>query len=216
MDKRLPSCTILTMKMILTTLTALMIMNTAEAANYKYNELLIKDYDEMLAMVQSFAKKARDAAGEDESGGHDAEAIEQLREALKLIYSRPDSDNMVAKLVAEVRRDLIGYSAFEDSISSIAAEALENVQNKNAAVSTQSTSLFILENILGQIHPEIAGNPDLRRVTERIRDAKLKVTDDVIKDRKLRGMFKTRNPSEIATDMLKKFEEEEKKKKKKK
>lgn len=215
MDKRPSLCTILTMKFILTILTTLLWLPTANAANYKYNELMIKDYDEMLAMVQSFAKKARDAVGEDESSGRDAEAVEQLREALKLIYSRPDSDNMVAKLVTEVRRDLIGFSAFEDSISSIAAEAVENVQNKKAATGVQSTSLFILENILGQIHPEIAGNADLRRVAERIRDAKLKVTDDIIKDRKLRGMFKTRNPSEIAADMLKKLETEEKKKKKK-
>jgi hypothetical protein len=203
------------MKFIFTILTALMYLPAASAANYKYNELMIKDYEEMTALVQNFVKKARDAAGDGESRERDTEAIEQLREALKLIYSRPDSDNMVSKLVAEVRRDLVGLSAFEDTISGITAEALENIQNKMAASSTQSTSLFILENILGQIVPEMGQNPGLRKVAERIRDAKLKITDDVIKDRRLRGMFKTRNPSEIAADLLKKHEDEEKKKKKK-
>lgn len=185
----------------------------AAPANYKYNELMIKDYDEMNSMVESFIQKSRDLAGDDEGHGNDAAAVEQLREAMKLIYSRPDSDNMVAKLTSEVRRELLSYSAFEDTVASVANEAINNAKNTNNSPSVQSTALFILENVLGQIRPEIANNNNqlLRRVMEKIRDAHIKISEDVFKDRKLRGMFKTNNPSEVADEMLKKMPKEKKK-----
>jgi hypothetical protein len=183
------------------------------AANYKYNELMIKDYDEMNSMVESFIQKSRDLAGDDEGHGNDAAAVEQLREAMKLIYSRPDSDNMVAKLTSEVRRELLSYSAFEDTVASVANEAINNAKNTNNSPSVQSTSLFILENVLSQIRPEIANNNNqvLKHVMEKIRDAHIKVSEDVFKDRKLRGMFKTNNPSDLAAEMLKKMSKEKKK-----
>lgn len=180
-------------------------ITTAQAANYKYNELLIKDYDDMVSLVHNLIKKgqkAESAEGDDEETNN-SEAIEAHREALKLILSRPDSDNMTAKLMPEVRRELVNMSAYENSIASIAAEAIGNVKNDKGSTSVQSTSLFILENILGQIRPELPNNPELRKVVESIRDAKLKISADVLKDRKIRGMFKTRNPSEIAADQLK-------------
>ncbi|HMN68830.1 MAG TPA: hypothetical protein PKC28_09865 [Bdellovibrionales bacterium] len=173
----------------------------AQAAQFKYNELMIKDYDEMTAMVQGLVKKARALNSDD--GAVDSEAIEHLREALKLIFSRPNSDNMIVKLMPEVRRELTGLSAYEDSLSSLASEALSVVKKDNAAVSHQATSLFILENLLGEIRPEAPGNEDLRRIVERVSEAKIKISDEVRKDMKLRGMFKTRNPSELADEILK-------------
>lgn len=175
---------------------------SALAANYKYNELMIKDYDEMLEMVQSFVNKAKTAAGEDGTANED-EAVGYLREALKLTFSRPDSDNMVAKLVPEARRMMIGFNAYESSVDAIAQEALTAVKSKDAPASVQSTSLFILENILAEIGPEVKSNAQLKAVAEKIRDSKIKISDDVKKERKIRGMFATKNPSDIASDVLK-------------
>lgn len=188
--------------------------STTVGPNYKYNELMIKDYDEMLEMVQSFVRKAKEAAGEDGTANED-EALGHLRNGLKLILSRPDSDNMVAKLVPEVRRMMLGFNAYEPSISMIADEALEYVASSNAAPSVQSTSLFILDNILGEIRPEVEHNAQLRQVAERIRDANLSVSKDVQKERKIRGMFSTKSPSDTARDVLKRLADKEKAAKKK-
>lgn len=171
--------------------------------NYKYSELMIKDYDEMLKMVQDMADKAKHATSKEDTGG-EGEAVEWYGRALKLIFSRPDSDNMVAKLVNEVRRDLQGFNAYEDSIDGLANEALRNAANDDLPVSVQSTALVILENILSEIKPSVdGGNADLRRVMQRIRDAKLRISADVKKDRRMRGMFLTKNPSDEARSMLK-------------
>lgn len=203
------------MKTLFSVLLTLFCLETS-AAMFKYNELMIKDYDEMYKMVQAQVKKAR-AVGSNSSDENvnDAEAIEHLREALKLIYSRPNSDNMIAKLMPDVRRELQGYSAYEDSISGLTAEALEVIKNPKAATSQQATALFVLENIMSEVRPEAGSNDDLRRVVERVKDAKIKVSNDVMKDLKLRGMYKTRNPSDMATDILKKLPKKEKKPEKK-
>jgi hypothetical protein len=177
----------------------------AHAHNYKYSDLVIRDYDEMNKDVQLHISNAhKKAKGGDDTSG-DREAIDELRDALKLIFSRPNSDNMVAKLTPDVRRELSNFSAFEDTISGISAECLSQVKDDSLPVVVRSTALFVLENLLSEIRPEVAGNADLRRVTQRIADAKIKVPEDVLKDRKLRSMFKTVNPSDFAQEILKKL-----------
>lgn len=209
MDKRrsrpLKSTHMKTITLLLTLIFAL----PSFAANYKYSELVIKDYDEMLEMVQTFVNKAKEVGGEDGMGNED-EAKSQLREALKLIFSRPDSDNMVAKLVPEVRRVLVGYNAYEDTVAAIAKEAVTAINTDGIPVSVQSTSFFILDNVLGEVRPEAESNAKLRSVVQMIRDAKLKVSKDVMKERKIRGMFQTPNPSKIAEDILKPLEKKKK------
>lgn len=201
------------MKTLIYVLTGLFCLQTS-AAMFKYNELMIKDYDEMLKLVQSQVKKSRSVGSNtSDDNVNDAEAIEHLREALKLMFSRPNSDNMIAKLMPEVRRDLSGYSAYEDSISAIAAEAIEVLKNDKAATSQQATATFVLENILSEIRPEAANNDDLRRIIERVKDAKIKTSNDVMKDMKLRGMYKTKNPSDLAKEIWKSLPKKEEKKK---
>jgi hypothetical protein len=175
----------------------------AEAAFIRYNELMIKDYDEMQKIVQSFVKKARKASErEDESG--DSEAVEQLREGLKVILSRPDNDNMVAKLVPEVRRELLNYNKFEDVVTELVADAMAPLKQSNSTVSVRSTCLVILQNLLAEIKPEVVnGNERLKTSVQTIADAKIEIADDVKKDRRLRGMFKTVSPSDEAKAILK-------------
>jgi hypothetical protein len=171
------------------------------AATFKYGELMLKDYDEMQKMVQDFIKKSQKLQNPNSEETTDATA--PLRDALKLIFSRPDSDNMVAKLVPDVRRELSNLNAFEATIESVAQESLEIIKNKKAAVSAQSTSLFVLENILGEIHPELDGNPGLVKIVQDVAGAKIKISKEIANDRKLKGMFTTKNPSDMAKDMLK-------------
>jgi hypothetical protein len=184
----------------------------ANAHNYKYSDLIIRDYDEMSSQVQIRIKNAHKANKDGEDSSGDREAIEQLRDALKLIYSRPNTDNMASKLTPDVRRELNGYNAFEDTVSSLVAEAQANVKDEHATVAQRSTSFFILENILKEIRPEVAGNEDLQRVVKRVAEAGIKIPDDVIKDRKTRSMFNTKSPTELAKEILKALPKKDEKK----
>src|SRR5476649_1745640 len=75
----------------------------ASAHNYKYSDLVIRDYDEMNSQVQLRIKKARQLTKPGEESADDHDAIEELRDAMKLVFSRPNSDNMVAKLMPDLR-----------------------------------------------------------------------------------------------------------------
>ncbi len=173
------------------------------AETFKYNELLIKDYDEMSDMVSKLLADS-ETLRNDESGGDETAANDKLREALRLIYSRPNSDNMVAKLTPEVRKQVLMTQTYEQVAQDLAHEAIHNLKDEKAAASVRATAFFMLENILSELRPEIGQNEKAKAVVESIRDAKLKVPEAVDKELRLRGMFKLKNPSLTAKEILKK------------
>lgn len=150
----------------------------------------------MQNLVQDLIRKSTAEQSDDEA------AQQHLREALKLTFSRPNSDNMIAKLVPEIRRELLNFGSFESTIDSIVIEALSTVTSRKGTAQHQSTALFVLENVLSEIRPEVKTNAKLRKVVAKIRDAKISITKEVIKDQKLRGMFKTKNPSDLAREII--------------
>jgi hypothetical protein len=196
------------MKLLITSLIGLGLLGTSigRAENYKYRNLITYDYDEMRQQVQNRIKKAKSLANESgEASPSDAEAIETLRDALKLIFSRPDSDNMIAKIVPDIKRPLMGFSAYEDTLSSLVGEAIAVLKNDNTTVMQQSTALFIIENILREIKPEAERNEDYKNIFKKVADAKLDISHEVKLDRKLNAMFDTKNPSDEAKKVLKQW-----------
>lgn len=178
--------------------------------SFKYSELLTKDYEEMSKAVQLLVNKAHQTTSKEETAG-DAEAVEYLGQALKLIFSRPDSDNMVSKLVAEIRRELQGYNSYDDVIAALAREAIVTAQNTNGTLNAQATAIVELENILAEIKPSVqGGNAELRRTVAIVKNADLSISSDVKRDLRMRGMFVIRNPSEIAANILKSLEAKKK------
>jgi hypothetical protein len=179
------------------------------ADRYKYSELQIKDYDEIGALVKDKVKKAmkvfREKGDAEENAAPDQAGVEELRSALHLILARPNQDNMLAKLMPEVRKELSNVNAFEDSLSSLASEAIEGLRNEKLPTVFRSTYLFVLENIISEFKPEIRDKAELRKIFEKIRDAKLAIPKDVTKDLKLRSMLKVESPSERAKQILEKL-----------
>ncbi len=79
------------------------------AERFRYSELQVKDYDEMQAEVKKRVKvyqKLSNASDADASNPPSG-AVEKLREAFQLMLSRPNQDNMLGKLLPEVRKELV-------------------------------------------------------------------------------------------------------------
>ncbi len=176
---------------------------------FKYNELQIKNYDEMLEKVNTHITKSRQLAikhqeqGDDETG--DQMAIDQLSEALTYILSRPDKDNMLTKLLPPIRKELVNYNAFETSLSLVVTDAITAIQSSKLPATYRATSVFVLENVMSQVQPLISTNKEMRSIIKKIRDAQLKVPPEVMNDRKLKSMFNTSSPSLTAEKILKKY-----------
>jgi hypothetical protein len=181
---------------------------------HNFSELQIKDYDQMLNAVE---KKVADSKAvaikmqeEDMVEEGDKQAVARLREALLLILSRPNKDNMVAKLVPVVKKELINYDAFQDVLAAIAGQATGAIQSETLSVSQRATAIYVLENLLSEIKPLLTGDAKLRALVKKIRDADITVPDKVKSHRKLTGMDETPDISKIAGRL---YEEAEKNKK---
>ncbi|MCC7404266.1 MAG: hypothetical protein IT288_07705 [Bdellovibrionales bacterium] len=185
----------------------LFLIPTSRGDNFKYSELQIRDYDEMLKDVKARVLNAKKLSMEKQASGDDEEgdrlAVEALRDALKLVLSRPNEDNMVTKLMPMVRSELNNFNAFEDTLNSITDEAIRAINSDTLPVVYRATALFILENIMSEVRPELENKEDFKSLLARVRDAKIKVPDKIANERKLRSMYKTKSPSEIAEKLLK-------------
>ena len=163
-----------------------------------YNELMIQDFEDMQRVVHRRMREAEDAMRD----GNETAAVESLRNALKLVLSRPDADNAAGRLTRPLRTALQQLNAYEDSVNSLTAEGLTSLQNPRLPVEMRSTYVFMLENIMSEMRPHLGHRPEAREVFERIRDAKIKMPKDVIQNRQMVGMFRTPDLSATARQVL--------------
>lgn len=188
-------------------LVPLFISTSTFATLYKYSELELKSYDELIKEVRDKITKAQETeenamkeAGDDVQYDTSA-SIFILKDALRMIFSRPNKDNMIDKLLPEVRALLVEYGAYYDSINDLAVESVSGLKQKLPIV-YKSTYIFVLENIMSEFRPNLKSNEEVKKIFFYIRDSKASVPDDVRLDRKLRSMFNSQNPCETAEKII--------------
>lgn len=168
-----------------------------------YRELLVKDYDEMSAMVRKHTQSAhKTIRNSDNEPEWQTIARQELLRAERVILSRPNSDNMVTKLTPDVRREITLFASYDDILEAMTEEAILAFDKKmNLSTEMMTTYMFVLENLMSELKPEVQ-NERPRAMLARIRDAKIKIPIDVIAERKLQGMFLTESPSDYAARIL--------------
>lgn len=185
-------------KKILILCSAWLWSNPLWSADYNYAELQIKNFDEMQTLVNARVKKAEGIANQNVS-----EAKNILKDALQLIFSRPNSDNIVTKLVAPIRSTLKNIETYELTLDEIATSAISQAQSKKGNIKNRATSFVVLANLMSELQPEVKSNPDIRKIFIKIRDAKIEVQDAVKSEMRMRAMLPApTSPSAIATKVL--------------
>lgn len=195
-----------------------------------YSELQMRDFDEMHKEVQKRISKARaisasasselekleeDAEEDPSIQESDKEAINILRETMLFILSRPDKDNVVAKLFPLVRRELNNYNAYDDAVHGIVTEAISGLRQKKLKVTHRATYVVVLENVMAELRPEINLSPSTESIFKKIMEADIEIPSDVRNELKLRSMETVGSPSEIAKETLEKAKKAKQKNKKK-
>lgn len=162
---------------------------------FNYSQLATKDLDEMNQMVNDKIKESKKAY----SGKN-----VPLKEALQAVYSRPNDDDMIDKVVAPLRTNLDEIEAWEKTVSQLTDEAVNALKHtKPFKPVIQVTYAVFLENLLSEIKPYIKGNGFERKIAERIRDAHIEITKEAKNERSVRMMKHTDSPSEVAEKILK-------------
>jgi hypothetical protein len=178
-------------------------IHPARPGDLSYKQLMLLDYDQMTKAVRREVQMARQQLRSDDDPEATASAFLELKKALRLIFSRPDNDNMVAKLVPEVRRELALYDAYGKIIRELGQEGIQAFDpDLGVNTLTLATYTFMLQNMMGEIKTEARLNASLRETIQMIADAHLEIPEDVIRERKITGMFLTESPSEQAHRIL--------------
>lgn len=162
---------------------------------FNYSQLTVKDLDQMNKLVEDKIKESKKEAG--------AGKTVPLKEALQSVYSRPNDDEMIEKIVAPLRSKLDELEAWEKTVSQLTDEAVNALKNPKAFKPVvQVTYVIFLENLMAEIKPYIKDQGFERKTVEHIRDAKIELTKEAINERKLRMMKATVSPSELAEKIL--------------
>lgn len=159
-----------------------------------YSQLALKDLDQMNALVVSKIKEAKKSS----SG-----KVVPLKEALQAVYSRPNEDGMIEKVIGPLRTELDGDEEWEKTLNSLTVEAIDALKNTKAFKPVvQVTYQIFLENMMIDMKPYLGKAGFERSLVEKIRQAKIENTKESNNERKLRMMKSTISPSELAEQLL--------------
>ncbi len=176
----------------------ILLAQVANAGHYVYSDLQMKTYDEMQESVNALVSEAQEISDDDMDG-----AKTKLQAALQLIFSRPNTDNMVSQLVPLARTPLRNVEAYESTVQKIATDAIVMAKNKKAASRDAATAIIILNNIMSELKPDIKSNKAVHAIFKSIRDARIKVDTKVKNELSMRAMIKVfETPSELAKKII--------------
>ena len=177
-------------------------------AEYDSASLQLLNAEQMNAIVVKKIKRAEEIqkkqdVDDDRGIVAEPEAIDQLRDATRIVFARPDQDGSRERTFARLRRELTDLNALEDVLKSIATEGIEALKHPDRhSPREQGTYIVVLENLMAEVKPEISSNPTFKKIVETIRDAKIELTDEVRNQQLLRSMNRPVSPSETAAKNL--------------
>jgi hypothetical protein len=167
---------------------------------YNYSQLAIKDLDQMSKIVRDKVSESNKTRGD--------KAI-PLKEGVQAVFSRPNSDDMIEKIIGPLRTSLDELDSWETSVRQLVKEALGALKNPKAFKPVvQVTYAVFLENIISEMKPRARSEFE-NSILKQIQDANLNLTAEAKHERVLRMMRETLSPSEIAATVLTAAKEEE-------
>lgn len=188
------------------TLFALLTSIAHARIEYDASSLLLKNSDQIGAMLKEkirAAQKIQAKQGDSDDGEMTAEpeAIEHLKDAMRIVFARPDQDGARGNLFLRVRRELADLGGLDQVLEELAGEAINELRNQEGPRRT-ATYVVILENLMAEIRPEIKKNEKLKKIVERIRDSNIHMEKDAKLKNLLRSMSIPVSPSETAKKIL--------------
>ncbi len=183
--------------------TNLAILPWVFATNYSLLEM--QNIGSVTLFVQKKVNEAKKVSIGTRDGSQEAkdrEAVLILQNALLIVLARPNKDNMISKVITPLRWELNGYGAYIKSMSEIVDISVRRLKDRSKKLPIRATYLFVLENIMEELLPEITKSKKIKALYKKIYKKGIKVPKDVVVNRQ-RNMFPSPSPSETALSILK-------------
>lgn len=175
---------------------------------YDSVQLQMKNAEQMNAIVISKIKKAeaiqkQQEVDDDRGIVAEPEAIEQLKDATRIVFARPDQDGSREHTFARLRRELADLNSLNEVLQDLTNEGLSALRpGSYNSPREQGTYVVLLNNLMAEIKPEAQSNPAFRKIIEQIRDANIEIPEKVRTQQMLRSMAAPVSPSDIAAKIL--------------
>lgn len=107
-----------------------------------YRNLATLDLDQVNDLVQL---KLNDFAKQNN--------VQALKEAALIIFSRPDDDGVVEKVLSNIRNPLEEENEWQNTVVALVRQSVETIRNDQASAADQVTAGVTLENIIAELKP---------------------------------------------------------------
>lgn len=183
-------------------------LNAASSkVEYDSNQLMMKSADEIGEIVRKKIKKAQaiqaqQSIHDDEAPMAENGALRQLKDATRIVLARPDQDGTRAAAFSNLRREMQDLNSVELILNDLSQEGIAALKSNTTATRRQATYLVLLENMIAELRPEAGTNPHFKQILVNIRDANLRLNDQLRSQALLNSMSKPVSPSETAKGIL--------------
>ena len=170
--------------------------------SYTAKSLKTKDYGEMRTILSNYIKKSRQYAPEtaEDMAGSD-EAVLELKKGLKVLFMRPDTDNINSSLLMIIQNEIANHQAFMPVFKDMVEKSVQEFKSKKGSIAYQASLLYLIENAISYLQ-SINTKASTETLTN-IKQAQLKISKKLSQYLILemdRG--KTANPSYLAKRVL--------------
>ncbi len=165
---------------------------------FDYKQLILKDLEQMGEYVERQLKIYET----------DGTSITPLSDSVQYLFSRPDDDGVIGKLLPTVQQNLEERNEWNKVLVYLTNECLEVLKNdEKHSASKQITALIILENIISETKPEVRRGDFAKDLLKKIEDADIDISKKAKNERKLRAMKAFVSPSKLAERVREEMEE---------
>lgn len=190
-------------------------LGTASAwtkVEYDSNQLMMKNADQISELVRKKIKRAQEIQAKQETNDDapfmaEPEAVEQLKEGLRIVLGRPEQqDGTRATVFGRLRRELVDLNALDEALESLTQECISVLRDSGTKARLAGTYIIMIDNLMAELKPEIKTNPAFKKIIEEVRDAGIKVPDETKSQIFMRTMAAPISPSDRAEKILPKDE----------
>ncbi len=187
-----------TSKLLAIIAASLLYTSSTFAVAYNYTTLIFKDYPDLKPLVNNALRESRRFKYPQDG----IKPISPLKISLKMILSRPDSDDLVSKLSPDLIGDLESMGVFETVVEELINEGRDEVFNKALSPKVRTTSLIMLNNLLLLIRPLTIDNIKLAGSVCKFADTNIKIPQEILQNSKLTTMLKGSSPTNLAKKIM--------------
>ncbi len=193
-------------------LVCLFSFSSMAALKFPSDRLKVMDIETLQRIVAknlSVAQKAVETTS-GKTGGENpdrSEGVRLIKESLELIFACPDQNSTTSRIYSNIEGLAIEYGGIHKFLSEITSEAIETLNQSGkdkTLLQDQNTYLYILNNMMAENRSLILSKETklYRKIAEKIRDADIRISNDLKSYRALNSLSNATNPSRVAGEII--------------